>query len=510
LFSCQPTIGKEVVDLRSLGGWKSGQNIFEIFAGIDVEALASLNQAHDCGSGLASFFGTGEQPVFSTDDHRFDVAFATVVADFDEGMIEVNEQSRPAIEGVRNGFTELCLGWLEKSCFVKPFFQHCDLGLGQPLAQIHTFRRWQGFCKSFDVKETLDEAHGKFCRLRVSFPGIFEVTVHVRPAVGSSGPIGNDLVELVGTVCLKNASKAFENSFWIERVLRIRVVVKNVGIVSVSAVDPYISFMSFAESFLDDRKGGGIRLNDPGVQNELSHSSNNRTDKCSNFLQPPAHGRAINRDAQRLEHLFLAVKGQVKPEFIGCDFGEESRTGQPLIDRLVGLWGSNDLSIAFLASVLKCDVLDCFEESLDELDLVGDIKTDDFAHLPAARTRELAFTDAVFFFASTQVRRRCGASTALIALRQDVQSLLFGIELVGGLAVNDQACAGQKGGVDFGRLLTEGLAVTATELFFEFGDAGKEFFDEFVTIFEIVGQFWRIIGTELGRLFRHGFYLCPD
>ena len=84
MFSCQPTIGKEVVDLRSLGGWKSGQNIFEIFAGIDVEALASLNQAHDCGSGLAAFFRAGEQPVFSTEHHRLDAAFAAVVADFDE------------------------------------------------------------------------------------------------------------------------------------------------------------------------------------------------------------------------------------------------------------------------------------------------------------------------------------------------------------------------------------------------------------------------------------------
>ena len=397
-------------------------------------------------------------------------------------MLEVNQKCRPAIECVGDCFSKLSFWRLDQFSFIEPVLQQLNFRFCETLPQIGTFggRKLSG--NSFNVKQTFDYAHGKFCRLRISLPGILEIAVDMRPAVGSGRSIGNDLVELVGTICLKNPSKTLENSFWIYRVLCSRVVVENVGIVSISAVDPYISFVGLAEPLFDDGKSGGVGLNDAAVQNKLSHSSNNRSEELSNLLQPPAHGRAIDRDTERFEHLFLPIKWQVKPEFIGCDLGEKTRTRQTFIDRLIGLLSSNDLSIAFLASVLKDDVLDRLEESLDKLDLVGDIETDDFARLPATWARDVASSDAMLFFPGAQAGRWCRASTTLLALGHDIQSLLFGIEFAGSLSVNNLARAGQKRGVDFRRFLAECLAIAPTQLFFQLGNASKEFSDEFVAV----------------------------
>jgi hypothetical protein len=503
LFSCQPTIGKEVIDLGSLGRRKPGQNIFEILAGIDVEALASFDQAHDGCSGLTTFLRAGKKPITSTEHHRFDASFASVVADFDEGMIEVNEQSRPAIERIRDCFSKFSLGEYDRFLFIKPFFKHFDLGTSQALAQIISFGSRKCCCQALNVKETLDDAHWKFCRLTIVFPGVFEVTMHMRPAVSGGSSFLDDLVVLIGAVRLKNAGKACQNSFRIERVLSVRVVEEDVRMVSVSTVVPYISSVSLAETLFDDWQGGGIRLNDPAFQNELSHPPNDWSHKSGSLFQPPAHGRAIDWDAERVQDLFLPIEGQMQPEFIGCYFGNQPRTRQTFINRLVGLLGRDHLSSTFLASVLKDNVLDCLEKSLDKLDLMRDIKANDLAWQSAAWTRNFACRDAMFFLTSFKMRRWNSASAAMFILRHNVQSLLLGIEFIGSLIVNDFAGAGQKSSINFCRFTTKSLTIAAAKLFFQFSDASKQFSDELVAVFDIIWQ-WGV-WIVLGRLFWHDY-----
>ena len=49
--------------MRSLRRRESGQHILYVFKRIDAETLASLDEAHDGGSGMSAFLGAGEKPV---------------------------------------------------------------------------------------------------------------------------------------------------------------------------------------------------------------------------------------------------------------------------------------------------------------------------------------------------------------------------------------------------------------------------------------------------------------
>ena len=332
--------------------------------------------------------------------------------------------------------------------------------------------------------------------------------MYMRPTVGGSSTVFDDLVELVGAISLKYASEAVENPLRIDRVFGVGIIVEDVGITSVSAVNPDVSFVCFAETFFDNRKSGGIRLQSAALQNELAHSFDNRTQDISNFFQPSTHGRAVDGNAQGFEHLFLAVKRQVQPEFVSCDFGKETRTRHSFINRLVRFLSSDDLSFAVVTGILEHDVLDAFEESADELDLVRDIEADHLSRLSAARAGNLAGVNAMFNLACCKTRRWSRATAAMLLVGHDVQSFFFSIELVGCLAMNCCSCAGQQGGIDFCGLLAKGCTVSSTELFFQFSDTfferfelASEFSDHFVTFRNIA---WKVIGIFCRTGFLHG------
>jgi len=501
----QPPVRKEVIDLRGFGGGESGEHVLHVLEGVDAQPLARLNQAHECRGGLTSFFRTREEPVASANYHGLDTALAGVIADFNEGVVEVDEQSRPAVQCVRNCVSEFCFGWFEEFGFIEPSFQQRQFWLRQPLAQVLSFSRRQSCCDPLNVEQAFDDPHWKFCRNRIALPGIFKVAVHVGPTVGCRSAVLNDLVELVGPVRLKNSSKAFENSFRIDRMLGIGVIVEDVGMVSISTVDPDERFVGLTESFLDHRQSGCIRLNDAAAQDEVAHSADNRSQKRCNLFHPSTHGGTTYRNTQGLKDLLLAVKWQVQPEFVGCDLSQQSRTRQALIDRLVRFLSRDNLTVAFLASVLKHGVLDGFEKCLDKLDLVRDVESDDLARLSTARTRNFVWTDAMFFLSSLKVGGRCRTSAALSLIRHNVQSILLCCQFICSLSMNGLAGAGQKVGIDLGGLLSKGRAIAPAQLFFKLGDANKQFLDEAVAIVQVIGQLIRIF-----RRFRvsHDFGTC--
>ena len=72
--------------------------------------------------------------------------------------------------------------------------------------------------------------------------------------------------------------------------------------------------------------------------------------------------------------------------------------------------------------------------------------------------------------------------------------------------MNSFASACKQGGVNFGRFLSVQRAVTATELFLEFGNTSKQFLDELVTILHVIRQGSRFVDVVvvLGRVLRHG------
>jgi len=499
--------------LRSLGRREPGQHILDVFKRIDAKTLASFDDTHDGGSGVTTFFRASKEPVAPAEHHGLDAAFTGVVADFNEGMVEVNQKSRPTIESIRDCFAKFCLWQYDKLRFIEAVFEESDFRLCQSLAQIFAFRFRERCRHSLNVKETFDHSHGKFCRYWIGFPSVFEIAMYMRPAICGSSTILNDVVELVGPVSLKDAGVAFKNFLRIDGALGVRIIVEDVGMVSIATVDPNTSPVRFSKSLFDNWKSGGIRLKNTTVQDELAHSFDNRMKNVSDFFQPSTHGGPIYGNAQSFEHLLLAVKRQVQPEFVGGNFGKKPRTGQAFINWLVGLLSGDDLPGTVLAGVFKHDVLDIFEERKDEFNLVRDIKADYFSGLPTARARNFAGVNTMFDFARCKMRGWSGASATMFWIADYVQSIFLGIKFIGSLKVNGFSCAGQQSSIDFGRLLTKGCAVAAAKLFFEYGDAFLQRLNfvaqvgnELVAFRNVIRQ---IVGVGIGWRFSFGHVLAP-
>jgi hypothetical protein len=198
----------------------------------------------------------------------------------------------------------------------------------------------------------------------------------------------------------------------------------------------------------------------------------------------------------------------MEPKLVGGNFGEQTGARLAFINRLVWLLGGEHLPPAFLTRIFKYDVLDVFKESLNEFELVGNIEAYYLSCLATTRARELAGVSAVLNLASLNGGRRTGSTAAVLDLWNDVQSIFFGVKLIGRLTVNGLTRAGQKSGIDFCRFLAEDYTIASAELFFELSYASEQFFDEGVAIIQIIRKEIRRIQIVSGWLFRHWFVSC--
>ncbi len=184
----------------------------------------------------------------------------------------------------------------------------------------------------------------------------------------------------------------------------------------------------FAQSLFDHGKSGGIGLYDTAFQNQLMHTFDDGRKQFSDAFHPSTHGRAINWNALRCEHLLLTVERKVKPELVCSDFGKKTWSWKTFIDWLVWFLGGENLPVAFFATIFKNDVLNSFVERFYEFNLMGNIKTEDLSCIAAARTWDLTRLSVIFDRASLNRRWRRRASSALFEIGYHVESILFSVE----------------------------------------------------------------------------------
>lgn len=381
----EPAVWEEVIDLRSLCRRESSENILHVFKWIDAKAFTSFDNGHDSSGSSTALLRAGEEPVAPTENERFDAAFATIVADFNKRMLKVDKKSLPAVEGVGNCFAEFRFWRLKASAFIKPVFEQKGFGLGESLTKVKTLCRREGSCETLNIEKAFDYAHGKFSSDGVEFPSIFEIAMNVSPAVGRGGTIFDNLVVFISAISLKNSSEATKNRFRVARVLGIRVIVENVGVVGVTAIDPDETAVSFSKTFFNNWKSGGIGLNYAAFENNLANTISDGSKKGCNFFKPSRHRRARDGNSQSSKNLFLAIERQVEPEFVGCDFSEKPRTGDAFINWLVRFLSGEYLTGAFFTRVFKENVLNSFEKRLNKLYLVRNIEANNFSRLTTAR-----------------------------------------------------------------------------------------------------------------------------
>lgn len=487
--------------MRRRARGKSSQHIFHVFNWIDREALASLDQTHYRCSSFSAFFGAGEEPVAPAENHWLYASLASIVADFNERMIDVNQKCVPAIERVRDCFTEFCLRGLEVLSLIKPSLEQIEFRFCKTRAQVLAIVVGQRLGDALNVEEAFDHTHRKFSSIRIICPGLFEFAVYMRPAVGRRGTAFDDIVKFVCAVRLQNSFEPGKSSIGIFGMLGVGVVVENVWIVDVAAVDPDECFVCFSKPFFNYRKGGGIGLNYEAVEDALLHSSYDRLRDFCNSSQPSAHGGAVDGKAKCSEHLFLSVQGNMQPELVCGDFRQESRTGETLIDWLKRFLCGENLSVATLASVLVHDVPNVFVECSDEFKLMRNFKTDDFTLLTALRATEVGGFNMMLLVTSWESRAWAGPTATGFLVFNYIQPLLLGIEFVFSLVMNCFARAGEQRGIYFCRLLTEGGTISSAELFFEFCDSCKKFFDEIMAIADVIREICRVVFWWGGRMF---------
>lgn len=486
----EPPVGKEVIDLRSRCGRKSGQHIFDVLKRIYSKSFACFDETHDDCCRLSSCFGTSEQPVTPANDHWFDTAFAGVVTDFDERIVEVNQKSRPTIERVRDCFSELRLRQNQRLHFVKPGFEKFDFGSSKSISKVIPFFVRESCCFALNVEQTFEHAHWEFCSDRIISPGIFKITMDMSPAVSRSSTIFDYLVVFVCPVGLQYSQEAIQHFFRIDRVLRARVLENHVREKSITPVHPDEALVGLTSTALDDRKSGRIRLNNTAPQDVFLHSIDNRFKKIGNPLHPSAHGGAVDRYTQRFKDLFLAVEWKVQEEFVGSDLRKKTRTNRTFVDWLIRLLCGDDLSVAFFASIFVHDVANIFKNGLDELGLPRNLKTNDFTRFSATRAKHLGDRKMMLFIARWNIGRRFRATAAFFLFGNDVQFVRFAIKFRCSLIVNSLAGSSEEGSIDFRRLSSERSAFLSTELLFELSDAGEELSYQIMASTELI---WKII-----------------
>jgi transposase-like protein len=436
LSKSQPAFWSEVIDLRHIGGGESAQHILDVLKRIDAPALTGLDDAHDRRCSPTAFFGAFEKPIAPTNHHGLDASLTSVVANFNIRVIEVGQKRGPAVKRVRNCIFEFALWQLAGFHFVEPVFEHqhfrsCN-SLAEMVALIFRKRR----CNTFNVEEAFDQAHRKLCRFWVRIPCVLEAAMDVRHTGCSSGALSDDLVIFISAVGLQNASEPIKNFLRIERMFGIGIIVENIGVVSVAAIGPNEGPVRCSQALFDHRHCSSVGLHHSAFENVLFHFLDNWSKNEGHFFQPTAHGCTIYRKAQGFKHLLLPVKRQVQPKFIGSNFSKQARSSLTFVNWLARLFSGEHLRLALLTRIIECDVLKVFVERLNELKLVGDIKTYNFSRVSTARAGYLTGFSPVFYSACRNTFRRFRAAAAFVCIRDDIQSIFFFIKLSGVSARN--------------------------------------------------------------------------
>lgn len=512
LFKSQPSVRKEVVEVAHVCIWEASEHVLEVLKSIDLQPLASLNKGHeDCGS-MSTFDRAGKEPVGTAKDNRFDRAFACIVRDVDVAGISEEAECIPSIEGVRNCIGEFGFRRFFESVFVKPGFEKSKFWISQPLTQVLALQLSEVFGNTLNIKETFEHAHGKFDSYLVVEPGVLEAAMDMGPAIGRSSTGSNYPVKFICTVGKKNTLEAFENFFWVHGVLSFGEIVYGVGKGAIAKHGPDDAAVSLAETFLNDGQSGGIGQNQTTLQEESFHSGDDGFEEVGASIEPAAHGGSIDGQTERFENLFLAVEGQVKEEFVGNDFSQQSRSNLSFINWLEGLVGSEDVLAAFFATVFVDDMFDFFKDGLYKVDLRSNVKAEESPYVAAARAGERVWIgDSMLFLAVfDRGRGSSGASAAFIYSFDDIEISLFVFKFFNCLRMDGFTGAGKERGIDLSGLFTEGGAVVSGELFFESGDTSEEFTNEVMAISEIVRQFVGAGRIGVRSLFRHFFVFGFD
>lgn len=349
---------------------------------------------------MTTFNRASEQPVGAAQDNWLYPSLTSVVGNINVGSICVETECIPTIEGVGYRVREFGFRRFLLIVFVKPCLEKRKLWFSNSLAQVFAFHGREAFCYSFYIKQTFNYSHWKFCFDGIGKPGIFEVAMNVSPAVGRSRTGSNYSIEFVRAVRQKNTLKAFEDFLSVHGMLSLRKIVNSEGAGAIAKHRPDESFLGFAKAPLDHRHCGGIGHDYFAFQEKDFHSAYDWFENLGAPSHPSAHGGAVNGYAERLKDFFLSVKRQVEKKFVCNYFGQQPWPGLTFVNWLIWFFCCEYVLAAFLAAVFVGNMFDFFEDRLDEINLRGNVESENGSFLSAAwASKKFRIGNLMFFSA---------------------------------------------------------------------------------------------------------------
>lgn len=474
---CFPPVREELIDFRDWCGRQPGQSIFEIFEWIDLESPASLNERHPNGCGMAAADRACKEKVLSPEDRWPQAIFRSIVMRGDEACFSVATKRLPLIDCICEGFAESRLRQDARRVLVDPGSELSEHRLRLSMPERFALLLGKAGGNLLDFKYTLEDCQSEVGEFRVLLLRIFEVAKEMGEATGSGGTRVNDTIVDGSTVGLENTGESFEHSFRMLAGTTFSKVVDVIRSTFVSAIEPFISLMRFTKPFFDDRHCRVVRLNDAGFQHELMHPFHDNLKQIACLFEPAAHGRARDGKGLSAKDTLLPIERKMPVELGDGDVSNQAGRGVAFVDGLIRLGGGDNFSLTARARVSVFDVLDQFECSFDDVELLGCSETDDLARLPATWAGKLFGLRDFMLIPSTigcVIWNVSAAPTVLFLFWNDSEVGTLGVEIALVVVVYGLAGACERGSGDFGRAFAEDLAIAPANLFFEFGNALRE------------------------------------
>ena len=407
-----PFGGSELLGVFGLHAGQAGEDVGEVFFGVDAEAAAVLDDGVEYCAFFSGFFSTDEQPVFSPKFAGADGVFYEIITDLDAPVAEVGLEVGPLVEGVAEGFSELAFGQDAAppgQCIDEFFealmdgaalggsdsFSHCGAGFGFA----------QAFFDVVEVGELTqdpgDEAGGLFGGFKKFAPDV-GVAAHEFDPVLVFGPGVVDDV----AVALDDAQQAGEfggELFFLrwglfEKGVHAFGIAPGVPMIedgpSGDVGSPEVAGLSFTAAGCEVVDGCFVNLSVGGSPVFVLNLAVDDGEPVSGELGPVAEGFAVEVYSHAGKHLGLAVVGKVADEAIVDDFGDEAGGGDAAVLEFGGQWG--DLWPG--DGVVDPDVFGADDlEAVKFGGFVAELFADFFADAAVGGGMELDFGGDVFF-----------------------------------------------------------------------------------------------------------------
>ena len=367
---------------------QAGEDVGEVFLGVDAEAAAVFYKGVEDGAFLTGFFIAEEQPVFRTELGGANGVFDEVVANFYPAIVQVGFEVGPLVDGITDGFAEFALGQegAAEGEFVDdaldPLVDHAAFGGADGGSQGGaSFGFTKAFLDVIEVGELTqdpgDEAWGLLTGFE-KFPPHMGVAAHEFDPGFVLGPGGiNDVAVALddaqefgvnGCNVLFGGVGFFEESGHTFGVAAIMPVKEDGSAGYVRR--PEVAGLCFAGAGLEIGNWGFVDLSVKGVPMFVLDFSIDDRQPVGGEQGPVAEGFAVNGHSHPSEHFGLPVVRQVADEAVIDDFGDEAGSGDAAVlqrwrQRIdEGLGGGVVLEDELAAHELEADELGGLEVEL--------------------------------------------------------------------------------------------------------------------------------------------------